>query len=267
MAERAVELSCETVQIFSRSPRGGKAKDFSSSDISGMNAIFQRHNIYPLVVHVPYFLNLASSDETKRRYSAEVLLEDLKRTEALGGKYLVTHIGHKDKNEPPDSDRAVNTVLLTLGEVLKEYKGPVKLLLENTAGQGQEIGTTFETIAHLIRELSDPRVGACFDTCHAFGQGYDLSNSANLDLVLSLFNKTIGLDKLWVIHLNDSKGALGSHVDRHEHIGKGQIGLEGFRALINSSLLPPDIPGILETPSDYESADRDNITLVKSLRK
>jgi len=266
MAQRAMSLGCETVQIFSRSPRGGKAREFSPQDIAGMRTLLEKHGIWPLVVHVPYFLNLASSDPEKRKYSVEVLTEDLFRTEALGGKYLVVHVGHKDKDEEPDSPRALDRVIDSLSEALDRYDGPVRILLENTAGQGQEIGSSFESIAYLVTTIEDPRVGTCFDTCHAFGQGYDLSNPLALSKVLTLFDKIVGIQTVGAIHLNDSKGRLGSHIDRHQHIGKGEIGLESFRALIQCPLLPPDIPGLLETPQDSPTADQENIGLVKRLR-
>ncbi|QUL99036.1 MAG: deoxyribonuclease IV [Candidatus Fermentithermobacillus carboniphilus] len=266
MAETAVELGCETVQIFSRSPRGGKAKALDPHDVVRMREIFQRHDIYPLVVHVPYFLNLASSDHEKRAYSVEVMVEDLKRTETLGGRYLVTHIGHKDRDEVPDSPDALARVLESLEEILSRYSGPVKILLENTAGQGQEIGSRFESIAALLANLPRARVGTCFDTCHAFAQGYDLSEPSAVEKVLKQFDAIIGLNTLGAIHLNDSKGDFGSRIDRHQHIGQGKIGLEGFRALINSPLLPPDIPGILETPVDSPDDDKKNVETVKRLR-
>lgn len=267
MARRAARLGCEAVQIFSRSPRGGKAKELVSSDVSSMKALFRENGLGPLVVHVPYFLNLASSKEEKRAYSVDVLIEDLYRTETLGGKYLVTHVGHKDRTEQPNSPKALSRVLSSLEQALSRYSGPVKILLENTAGQGQEIGTTFESIAFLLEKLPKERVGTCLDTCHAFAQGYDLSNPSSVDDVLTLFDKIVGLHTLGVVHLNDSKADLGSHIDRHEHIGKGKIGLDGFRALIQSPLLSDDVVGILETPQDSPSADIENIATVKRLRQ
>ncbi len=266
MAQAAIELGCETVQIFSRSPRGGKAKKLVASDVAKMRQLFHEHQIGPLIIHAPYFVNLASIEPGKRNYSIEVLAEDLFRAETLGAQFVVTHVGHKSKDEPPNAEEALLRVIHSLRHVLAKYTGPVKLLLENTAGQGQEVGSTFEALATIIDELPGDRVGTCFDTCHAFGQGYDLSEQDAVGRVLSLFDSHVGLDSLEVIHLNDSKGSLGSHRDRHHHIGQGEIGLEGFRALINSPQLKPGIPGIMETPSDSPTADEDNLRRVKGLR-
>jgi deoxyribonuclease-4 len=218
------------------------------------------------VVHVPYFLNLASKDSVKQGYSVESLVEDLQRTEQLGGEYLVTHIGHKEKDEGPDSPAALARVLASVEQALEAYTGTVRLLLENTAGQGQEIGTSFEAISALLRNLPEGRTGACLDTCHAFGAGYDLRGGEGVESVLKTFDKAIGLDRLFAMHLNDSKGALGGHLDRHEHIGQGQIGIETFRALVNTPLLPRDLPGLLETPVDEPGDDLKNVKKLKDLR-
>lgn len=266
MAQAAIELGCETVQIFSRSPRGGKAKRLVPDDVAKMRQLFHEHQIRPLIIHAPYFVNLASTEFSKRNYSIEVLAEDLFRAETLGAEFVVTHIGHKSKDEPPNAEEALFRVVDSLKKILAMYTGPVKLLLENTAGQGQEIGSTFEALGTLIDELPRNRVGTCFDTCHAFGQGYDLSKPGAVPQTLSLFDRHVGFDTLEVIHLNDSKNSLGSHRDRHHHIGQGEIGLEGFRVLINSPQLKSDIPGIMETPSDSPTADEDNLSTVKGLR-
>lgn len=266
MARRAEGLGCETVQIFSRSPRGGKASALNSKDIDAMKEVFDRRHMWPLVVHVPYFLNLASADPEKRRVSVEILVEDLARSEALSAKYLVTHLGHRSADEEPESPQTVARVTGSIQEALDSYGGPVKILLENTAGQGREIGWRFEVIGAMLETLSDDRVLACFDTCHAFAAGYDLSSPEAVEATLREFDRCIGLDRLGALHMNDSKGDRGSHLDRHEHIGKGKIGMEGFKAIINSPLFPAEIPGILETPQDSPDADEKNVKALKNLR-
>jgi len=266
MAWTAASLGCEAVQVFSRSPRGGKAKLLVPSDVAAARSALEEKNIRPLVVHVPYFLNLASSDPETRGYSLDVLVEDLLRTEALGGKFLVTHIGHKGREEESDSPDVLGRVLTSIQEVLVRYSGPVTLLLENTAGQGQEVGSSFEAISALLRSLPEGRVGACLDTCHAFGAGYDVRGEAGVHQVLTAFDRIVGLELLGAMHLNDSKGSLGSRIDRHQHIGRGQLGLETFRALVNSPLLPGDLPGLLETPVDNPGDDLANVRTVKELR-
>ncbi|MBE3519229.1 MAG: deoxyribonuclease IV [Firmicutes bacterium] len=266
MARRAERLGCETVQVFSRSPRGGKASALDSRDIEKMKEMFDRLGIWPLVVHVPYFLNLASADREKRLASIEILVEDLGRSEALGAKYLVTHLGHLSPGEESESPQAIARVTDSIRSALDAYRGPVKILLENTAGQGREIGWRFEVIGAMLENLPADRVGACLDTCHAFAAGYDLSSARAVDATLKEFDRCIGLSRLGVIHMNDSKGDCGSHVDRHEHIGRGKIGADGFRAILGSPLLPPDIPGILETPQDSAEDDERNVQTLKSLR-
>lgn len=265
MAERAVSLGCETVQIFSRSPRGGKAKDLSLPDVEKMKEILAENDIHPLVVHIPYFVNLASSDPDKKGYSVEVLVEDLERTELLGGRYLVTHIGHKRKDEPLPAPDALARVLLSIEEALDRYDGPVKILLENTSGMGQEIGSCFEELGSLIRSFPEERVGACLDTAHAFGAGYDLRGTDGVRKIMTAFDDHVGLSRLCAMHLNDSKGELGSHMDRHAHIGQGHLGEETFRALLESPLLPDDLPGLLETPIDDHADDIGNMKKIRSL--
>jgi deoxyribonuclease-4 len=266
MAEVAAQLGCEAVQVFSRSPRGGKAKPLDPVDISQSNSLLEANDIRPVVVHAPYFVNLASTETSKRDYSVEVLSEDLERAQALGARFVVTHIGHKQKEEDDESQEALERALGSIQEILSSYSGPVKLILENSAGQGQEIGCTFEALGFLVKNLPADRVGACFDTCHAFARGYDLTDSTKVESVLLSFDELVGLERLEVVHLNDCKRGLGSRVDRHFHIGQGAIGLEGFKAVVNSTLLAPDIPGIMETPKDGEDADKINISTVKMLR-
>lgn len=266
MAQRAERLGCETVQIFSRSPRGGKASALNSRDIEKMKEMFDRYAMWPLVVHVPYFLNLASADREKRLASVEILIEDLGRSEALGAKYLVTHLGHLAPGEEPESPQAIARVTGSIQDALDAYHGPVKILLENTAGQGREIGWRFEVIGAMLENLPADRVGACLDTCHAFAAGYDLASDRAVEATLREFDRCIGLARLGVIHMNDSKGECGSRLDRHEHIGRGKIGVEGFKAILGSALLPPGIPGILETPQDFPEDDQENVTMLKSLR-
>lgn len=266
MAWTAASLGCESVQVFSRSPRGGKAKPLAPEDVAAMKKVLSEKGIYPVVVHVPYYLNLASTNSDTRAYSLEVLVDDLLRTETLGGKYVVTHIGHKEKDEPPESPDALARVLSSLKEALSRYDGPVKILLENTAGQGQEIGSSFEAIGALLGNLPLKKAGACLDTCHAFGAGYDIRGQSGVAQILTDFDGNVGLARLCAIHMNDSKGDLGSHIDRHAHLGKGKIGSDTFKALLLTPALPGDLPGLLETPVDQPGDDLANVEALKKLR-
>jgi deoxyribonuclease-4 len=266
MAETAVSLGCEAVQIFSRSPRGGKAKELSLPDVEKMKKILAENNIHPLVVHIPYFVNLASDNPDTRSYSIDVLVEDLERTETLGGRYLVTHVGHKRKDDPPESPEAFARVYSSIEEALRRYTGPVKILLENTAGMGQEIGCSFEALGVLINSFPEERLGACLDTAHAFGAGYDWTAPEGVRKVLTDFDEHVGLSRLCAMHLNDSKGTLGARLDRHAHIGQGNLGEETFRAILECDLLLHDLPGLLETPIDDHGDDLANMKKILALR-
>ncbi len=266
MARTALELGCETVQIFSRSPRGGKAKELSLPDVEKMRSVLEEGGIYPLVVHIPYYVNLASDDPDTRSYSIDVLVEDLRRTEVLGGKYLVTHVGHRRKEEPPESADALARVYTSLEEALGRYDGPVRILLENTSGMGREIGYTFEALGALVRSFPESQVGACLDTAHAFAAGYDWTEPDGVRKILTYFDRHVGLSRLGAMHLNDAKGTLGGRLDRHAHIGQGNLGEETFRRILTSDLLPDDLPGLLETPIDDYGDDLSNMKKIRSLR-
>jgi len=266
MAWTASSLECEAVQVFSRSPRGGQAKPLVPADVAACKAVLAEKDIWPLVVHVPYFMNLASKDDSKQAYSVETLVLDLQRAETLGGKYVVTHIGHKEKDEPVESLAALVRVQRSLEEVFARYDGPVTLLLENTAGMGQEIGSTFEAIAALLGTLPKGRAGVCLDTAHAFAAGYDLRGAGGVKEILTAFDKAIGLENLRAMHLNDCKGDLGSKLDRHAHLGLGKLGSETFSAILHEKRLPDDLPGLLETPVDQPGDDLRNLKTIKDLR-
>ena len=162
---------------------------------------------------------------------------------------------HKQKEETEEAPEALARVLLSIQEALERYEGPVKILLENTAGMGQEIGTRFEALGSLVKSFPEERVGACLDTAHAFGAGYDLRGREGVHKIVTLFDACVGLSRLCAMHLNDSKGGLGSRMDRHAHIGEGQLGEETFRAILESPFLPDDLPGLLETPIDDHGDD------------
>lgn len=248
MAQLAVSLGCGTVQVFSRSPRGGKARQLEPAEIAGMRRVLTEGDCRPLVVHMPYFVNLAMPDGDKLEYSLSVLAEDLERAEALGAPYLVAHVGHRSEGE--DERQGLARSARSLAEVLSRARSSTTLLLENTAGMGKELGSRFEHLAELI-ELSggSDRLGVCLDLCHAFGAGYDVSSRQGVEKTIRNFERTLGLDRLRLIHCNDSKEPCGSKRDRHANVGKGMIGLGGVRALLEHQALRV-VPWILETPVD-----------------
>ena len=237
---------CECLQMFTRSPRGGPVQALNESIISQFKANCQKYNIDSAYIHAPYYINFASIKSRIRHGSAKVIREELERGSLLGVKALMTHLGSSKDVGPK---KAVSMVIKGLQVALAGYGGSTQFLLENAAGTGQIIGAPFEDLATIIKGLNEYDVGICLDTCHAFATGYDLRSKAAVDRTLKQFDKIIGLSKLKLIHANDSQGEFNSNLDRHEHIGYGKIGPEGFRALINHPKLK-NVDFILETPAD-----------------
>ncbi len=261
----AKRQGCECYQFFSRPPQGGPVKKLTPEDIKKFKAANQKLSYQNFYVHAPYFINLASNNNRIYYGSISVLREELERGSLLGVKYLMTHLGStKDLGEK----KSLQKVVAGLEKILTDYQGSTQLLIEISSGSGAIIGDTFEEVSEIIKNCKlkiENCLGVCFDTAHAFESGYDLRDAKAVQKTFSQFDKTIGLKKLKLIHLNDSKTALGSHSDRHEDLGQGQIGLSGFSALIQYLQKKKlDIDLILETPTD--SRRKKDITLLKSLR-
>jgi deoxyribonuclease-4 len=211
---------------------------------------------------MPYLPNIASSKSKFYKRSIRSIITDLQRAEHLGAHYLIIHIGHRLE---ASEDQAIEAVSQGIDQAFEKVKNGVILLMENTAGQGSEIGHTFDQIKKIIDGVSDrERVGVCLDTAHSFAAGYDLSNKDGIERTLEAFNQTLGLKRLHLLHLNDSKTPFESRKDRHWHIGEGYIGLEGFRCLINHPLLN-HLPGIMETPRKDTVEDLKNMKVIRSL--
>jgi deoxyribonuclease-4 len=260
--DRAKERSCDTFQIFTTNPRGWKSRKLRKEEIELFRDKLSSSGIVPVVSHMPYLPNLASPSKSAHKRSVRTLVAEIERCQVLGIPYLVTHLGsHMGKGLGIGHDRiveAVNTALAAPGET-------VMILLENTAGTKNSTGTYFEEIEKILDRIEIPkRVGVCLDTSHAFAAGYELRNENSLDEVFKRFEDIVGTDRLRVIHLNDSKGGLGSHVDRHEHIGMGYIGEKGFRVILKHPLFR-ERPLILETPIDDRRNDYGNISKVREL--
>ncbi|MFH1890721.1 MAG: deoxyribonuclease IV [Candidatus Kuenenbacteria bacterium] len=257
----------EVFQFFSRSPRGGQAPELTHKIITEFQDNMRKYKQKECYIHAPYYINLASEKNNIYFGSISVLREELERGSKLGAKYMMTHLGSaKDLGEK----QAIKKVARGISEVLRGYQGATQFLIEMSAGTGMIIGDTFEEIAEILKnlkfEIKNPqsKIGICFDTAHAFESGYDLRDKKSVKKTFDDFNKILGLKKLKLIHLNDSKTDLGSRRDRHEDIGKGKIGLAGFRALMADKRLK-DIDLILETPT--QTIDRKNINIIKKLRK
>ncbi len=261
---RAKRLSCATMQIFSRSPRGGPAPALDRDLLRAFDRQRRAWDIAPLAVHCPYIINLASPDRRTWGFSVALYQEEYARCARLQADYLVTHVGsHRGQGE----EGGIARVAEALTRTLAEHRTEVMILLENTAGAGQGLGYQFEQL-QAIRDGVTPRdrVGICLDTAHLFAAGFAIHTAEGLDATLEDFARIIGLDHLKLLHLNDSKSAFNSRLDRHWHIGQGQIGLEGMRRIVNHPRLAR-VPRILETPKSTEAEDVRNLSTVRRLMK
>lgn len=260
--ERANRLSCNTMQIFSRSPRGGSAPAFSADDLDAFQRGRRQADIDPLAVHAPYIINLASPDAVVFRNSLRLYQEEYARCAQLGAAFLVTHVGsHRGEGEEAGIRRVAEALNRTLDSAARRG---VMILLENTAGSGQGLGYRFEHLA-AMRALVERKdaVGICLDTAHLFAAGFPIHTAEGLDETLAECDRVIGFERVKLIHLNDSKSGFDSRVDRHWHIGTGQIGREGMRRIVTHRALR-ELPLILETPKATEQDDPRNLALVRS---
>lgn len=260
--DRAVEKGCTTFQMFTRNPRGWRSKDLDCDVVESFRKKLLASGINPVFAHMPYLPNLASPEMEIYSKSVNVLVSELKRCEHLGIPYLVVHMGsHKGSGIA----RGVMRIITACRAALDASKGDAVILLENTAGTKNSVGGTFEDIASVMDGLGwDDRVGLCFDTCHAFAAGYEMRSRSGLRETLRVVDRTVSLSRLELVHLNDSRGGLNNRLDRHEHIGLGGIGIEGFRVILNDSLIR-STPMILETPVDERQDDCINLTRIRSI--
>jgi len=262
--DRGVERKCTTFQIFTRNPRGWRFKPLEKTTVEEFMAKLKASKIDPVVSHMPYLPNLASSDNEIYRKSVEALIAELDRAGMLGIRFVVTHLG---SHMGAGMKMGLKQMAHACNSAFSTVQNDVQLLLENTAGSRNSMGGTFENMRSIIDGIEQQnRVGVCFDTCHGFAAGYDMRTPDKLDAVLEQLDAMVGLDRLKVVHLNDSKGKLGSHLDRHEHIGLGHIGERGFRVILHNRLIRA-IPLILETPIDSRRSDIGNLRKVHQLAK
>jgi len=262
VVERASARGCETIQFFSRNPRGWKYSPLNRKEVEEFRSSVQSSALFPIFLHMPYLPNIASLKSKFYKRSIDSITTDLQRADQLGAQYLIIHIGHRMESS---EDQAIEAVSQGIDQAFEKMKNGVILLVENTAGQGTEIGYTLDQIKKIIEGVHDhQRMGVCLDTAHAFEAGYDLSNQDGIERTLETFDQTIGLKRLHLLHLNDSKTPLGSRKDRHWHIGEGHIGMEGFRNLVNHPLLR-HLPGIMETPRKDTVEDLKNMKVIRSL--
>lgn len=261
---RAEELNCSAVQFFSKNNRQWHTKPLSTEEIEKFKlAVTNSRTVQSTVIHASYLINIGSSDPLIAKKATVALQDELLRAQQLEVDHLVFHPGsHKDKSDIECLDQIashINHILSTIDP------GKTKLLIETMAGQGTNVGYTFEQLSHIYSQIDQKeRVGFCLDTCHIFAAGYDISSADSYEKVIATFNTILDLKNLYVIHLNDSKKGLGSRVDRHEHIGKGLIGIEAFRSIMNDPRLK-HIVKILETPVESPDDNLRNLTTIREL--
>lgn len=258
MGLTAVKIGANTLQFFTRNPRGSKAKELDQKDIAAFRLLMNEHHFGKILAHAPYTLNPASSNGHTREFALETLRDDLIRMESLPGNYYNFHPG---SHVGGGVQTGIDLISDALNQILFPNQSTI-VLLETMAGKGSEIGGSFQELRRIIDgvELQE-KLGICLDTCHVSDGGYDIAG--RLDQVLEEFDHVIGLSRLKAVHLNDSLNPLGSHKDRHANIGKGTLGLEAFERIINHPVLR-DLPFYLETPND-DDGHGEEIALLKSL--
>jgi len=260
---RAKKIGCDTFQMFSANPRGWRGQEPTPEECERFRETRAAYGLSPLVIHDNYLINLASADTFLREKSIAALRKELERGVALGADYLVTHPGSAKAST---AAQGIKTCIESVRQAANGVKlNGLRILIENTAGQGSAIGRTFEEVAEILAGTAkDLPMGACIDTAHCFEAGYAVHTQAGLAEVVKRLESTIGLNNVRVIHANDSKTAFGSHADRHEHIAKGQIGKEGFRRIVCHPKLRA-IPFICETPIDKPGDDKRNLRMMRKL--
>ena len=257
MVKTALSIGANTFAFFTRNPRGSKAKKEDPADAARAVKLLEEHHFGPLVAHGAYTMNLCTMYPEARVFAASVLEDDLRRMAALPGNLYNFHPG---SHVGQGTETGIDYISAALKSALR-HGYPVKVCLETMAGKGSEIGGKFEELKSILDAVGSSEVGVCLETCHVYDGGYDIVN--DLDGVLAEFDRVIGLDRLWALHVNDSKNPFASHKDRHELLGQGSLGLETFRAIVNHPSLK-DKPMILETPNELPGYQKE-IEILRSL--
>ena len=263
--DRTVELGCNTMQIFSRNPRQWRKTLLSDEDVERFKKKVKKSNISPVVIHIPYLLNLATVKKSFFKVTIKEFIADLVEADRLEADYLVTHMGsYKGGTE----EGGLSRVIQALNKILKETKEvKTKVLLENTSGSGHWLGYKFSHQKIVLDGLNRPEsVGICLDTAHAWAAGYKINEPRGLKSLLDEIDQEVGLERLKVIHLNDTQEKLGSLRDRHHDIGTGEIGRKGFNLIVNHPKLR-EAAFILETPKKRENEDKENLEAVREIYK
>jgi deoxyribonuclease-4 len=262
-AHRARKIGCDTFQMFSANPRGWRQRELTSEACERFRSARKKYGLAPVAIHDNYLINLASADPVFLEKSIAAFRRELQRAVALGADYLVTHPGSA---RGCSASEAIRTSVESLRRAAKGLRlNGLTILIENTAGQGSAIGRRFEEVAEIIAGVDgDLRMGACIDTAHSFEAGYPIHTPGGLGETVRQLESTIGFEKVRMIHANDSKTAFASRADRHQHIGKGQIGAEAFRRIVRHPKFRA-IPFICETPIDRPGDDKRNLRMMRKL--
>ena len=262
--ERAVALGCNTMQIFSHNPRGWALPARRPDEIASFRAFRRNHTVSPVSIHASYLINLASREEGLRQKSLNMVIEEMNIADLIGAEYVVLHAGSASGDA---EEIARERTISCLSEIAERGRWDAGLLLENTAGERGDITSKIAELADIVQSVSNDLIaGICLDSCHAFASGYDVASAEGISLMFREIDRFLGKAKIKLLHLNDSKGALGSRIDRHEQIGKGKIGFMGIENIVNF----PDVRGlplILETPRKDDEDDQKNLEAVRHLIK
>ncbi len=259
---RGEAVGCTAMQIFTKNASQWRAKPISEEAAAAFHAAWQASSIGPVIAHDSYLINLAAPDNVKWAQAKAAFLDEMRRCDLLGISDLVMHPGaHLGQGEPVGLQRIADA----LRDIFTEAPENVRVLLENTASQGTYLGGRFEHLAEIIERVPTGRFGVCFDTCHAFAAGHDISTTEGYQKVIAEFDRLVGIETIRAFHLNDAQKGLHSRVDRHEQIGQGTIGKKGFAALMQDARFTA-VPKILETPKgDNDELDRQNLALLRKL--
>jgi deoxyribonuclease-4 len=261
--ERGAEIGCDVIQIFAKSNQQWAARPLADEDLALWEAARARTGVRPMMVHTAYLINVAAPDRTLRERSYRALAEEYRRCAALGIPYLVLHPGaHCGSGE----SRGIQRAAAAFDRLFDEHPDLATcLLLENTAGQGSSLGYRFEHLRDLLGAVASPqRLGVCVDTCHTLAAGYDITSRAGWDATWQRFDAAVGCDRIRAFHVNDSKRGAGARVDRHEHLGRGALGLGALHALVNDRRFA-GLPLAIETPKPTPHADPINLGILRAL--
>lgn len=260
--QKATDLNCNALQIFSKNPRSWEVGPFDAEGAAYVKANKEAMGVAPWVVHVTYLINPATPDPILYEKSLQSLAIELKRSIALGAEYFVIHAGNRKGSS---ISAAIARLQKTIGLLTEKFGDKIKLLVENSTGKGTELGAHFDELATIVRPFPTTSVGICFDTCHAFSAGYDMRDEKSWHNTSRRLFDAIDSERLSLLHVNDSLGELASCIDRHTHLGEGEIGLAGFRAIFSDDRMRA-LPCILETPGRPEVEGIKNLNYLRKMK-